>query len=95
MREERIRKSQKSLAFSRKKWYTNTRARVYRARRAGVAELADAPDLGSGVFHVQVQVLSPVPKIDKFRQRLVDFTFSLLTLHFSLFSFETCRSGNK
>ena len=28
---------------------------------AGVAELADAPDLGSGVFHVQVQVLSPAP----------------------------------
>ncbi|MBQ2274484.1 MAG: hypothetical protein II334_03340, partial [Clostridia bacterium] len=25
-------------------------------------------------------------KIDKFRVRLVDFTFSLLTLHFSLFS---------
>ena len=29
---------------------------------AGVAELADAPDLGSGVFDVQVQVLSPAPK---------------------------------
>ena len=28
---------------------------------AGVAELADAPDLGSGVFDVQVQVLSPAP----------------------------------
>ena len=26
---------------------------------AGVAELADAPDLGSGVPDVQVQVLSP------------------------------------
>ena len=26
-------------------------------------------------------------KIDKFRQKLVDFTFSLFTLHFSLFSF--------
>ena len=37
----------------------------------------------------------PLPKIDKFRQRLVDFTFSLLTLHFSLFYFETCRLGNK
>ncbi len=30
-------------------------------RRAGVAELADAPDLGSGVLDVQVQVLSPAP----------------------------------
>ena len=29
---------------------------------AGVAELADAPDLGSGVPDVKVQVLSPVPK---------------------------------
>ena len=28
---------------------------------AGVAELADAPDLGSGVPDVQVQVLSPAP----------------------------------
>ena len=28
---------------------------------AGVAELADALDLGSSVFHVQVQVLSPAP----------------------------------
>ncbi len=30
------------------------------ARVAGVAELVDAPDLGSGVFDVQVRVLSPV-----------------------------------
>ena len=29
---------------------------------AGVAELADALDLGSSVFDVQVQVLSPAPK---------------------------------
>ena len=28
---------------------------------AGVAELADAPDLGSGGTPVQVQVLSPAP----------------------------------
>ena len=28
---------------------------------AGVAELADAPDLGSGVPDVQVQLLSPAP----------------------------------
>ena len=27
-----------------------------------MAELADAPDLGSGVYDVQVQVLSPAPK---------------------------------
>ena len=29
------------------------------SENAGVAELADAPDLGSGVHDVQVQVLSP------------------------------------
>lgn len=28
---------------------------------AGVAELADAPDLGSGGIPMQVQVLSPAP----------------------------------
>ncbi len=51
---------------------------------AGVAELADALDLGSSVNDVGVQVPSPAPKIDKVRQNLVDFTFSLLPLHFSL-----------
>ncbi len=30
---------------------------------AGVAELADAPDLGSGVPDVQVRFLSPAPQI--------------------------------
>ena len=34
--------------------------RVY----AGMAELADAPDLGSGSIGVQVQVLLPVPEKD-------------------------------
>ena len=29
-----------------------------------MAELADAPDLGSGGYPVQVQVLSPAPKKD-------------------------------
>ena len=29
---------------------------------ADVAELADVPDLGSGVYDVQVQVLSSAPK---------------------------------
>ena len=32
------------------------------AAYAGVAELADAPDLGSGGIPVQVQVLSPAPR---------------------------------
>ena len=34
---------------------------MYNNHYAGVAELADAPDLGSGVPDVQVQVLSPAP----------------------------------
>ena len=34
---------------------------IYRYQHAGVAKLADAPDLGSGGSTVQVQVLSPVP----------------------------------
>ena len=29
---------------------------------AAMAELADAPDLGSGISDVQVQVLSPAPR---------------------------------
>ena len=33
----------------------------YYGWRAGVAELADAPDLGSGGISVKVQVLSPAP----------------------------------
>ena len=32
--------------------------------RADMAELADAPDLGSGVFDVQVQVLLSAPDND-------------------------------
>ena len=36
---------------------------------AGVAELADAPDLGSGISDVQVQVLSPAPFFISFRFR--------------------------
>ena len=34
---------------------------LYYISYAGVAELADAPDLGSGVFDVGVQVPSPAP----------------------------------
>ncbi len=39
-----------------KSWLT---AYIFQITYAGVAELADAPDLGSGVPDVQVQVLSP------------------------------------
>jgi hypothetical protein len=41
-----------------------------------VAELADAPDLGSGGFTVQVQVLSPAPN-----KKNVSSTVFLFGLH--------------
>ena len=40
---------------------TNTRKKGILISPAGMAELADAPDLGSGVLDVQVQVLLPAP----------------------------------
>lgn len=40
------------------KWYYNF------SRYAGVAELADAPDLGSGAFGVGVRVPSPAPLVN-------------------------------
>ena len=48
---------------------------------AGVAELADAPDLGSGGNTVQVQVLSPAPKSTRFVRVL-----SILLIPYSLFT---------
>ncbi len=57
---------------------------------AGVAELADAPDLGSGGIPVQVQVLSPAPKKQSTLRVLFFFgyryvTQNLLTRPSSLF----------
>ena len=43
---------------------TNGGCSCYNNINAGVAELADAPDLGSGISDVQVQVLSPAPDND-------------------------------
>ena len=45
------------LTFNQVVRGSNPRCLMY--VNAGVAELADAPDLGSGVNDVQVQVLSP------------------------------------
>ena len=42
-----------------------------KAKYAGVVKLADTPDLGSGVFDVQVQILSPAP----YRVFIRDFTY--------------------
>ena len=42
-------------------WQTKVVKREKLIIYAGVAELADAPDLGSGGNTVQVQVLSPAP----------------------------------
>ena len=61
---------------------------------AGVAELADAPDLGSGVPDVQVQVLSPAP--DRAVFGLLFFYFYFIKnrdryLQFSDCSFLFCK----
>ena len=50
--------------FFKKVKLTNGRCFCYNIINAGVAELADAPDLGSGISDVQVQVLSPAPYYD-------------------------------
>ena len=42
---------------------------------AGMAELADAPDLGSGGITVQVQVLLPAPNKNNPNLILMDFGF--------------------
>ena len=44
------------------------KADVFHERSADMAELADAPDLGSGVYDVQVQVL--LSALDIFRKAL-------------------------
>ena len=44
---------------------------------AGVAELADAPDLGSGGTPVQVQVLSPAPSLNSLNFFTVGKKFGL------------------
>ena len=51
---------------------------------AGMAELADAPDLGSGVFDVQVQVLLPAP-LKRVRTQLASglFSFAKIKMYFS------------
>ncbi len=49
-----------------------------------MAELADAPDLGSGVPDVQVRFLSPAPKRND--NLLTKIVVSFCTLHSSLFS---------
>ena len=50
--------SMKVLDTGARKWYNFF---VIEIKYADVAELADAPDLGSGVYDVQVQVLSSAP----------------------------------
>ena len=57
---------------------------TYYFKYAGVAELADALDLGSSVFDVQVQVLSPAPNENPFA-KVDGFSFVFFTIHFSSF----------
>ena len=49
-------------------------------RLAGVAELADAPDLGSGVNDVGVQVPSPAPNSRKPNLKPIGEGFGFLVL---------------
>ena len=58
---------------------------LYLMGHAGVAELADAPDLGSGVPDVQVQVLSPAPV------ESLDTLFRVLRLFFFMVSTSRLR----
>ncbi len=44
-------------------WTNAEEYRIIEKQYAGMAELADAPDLGSGVPDVQVQVLLPAPTL--------------------------------
>ncbi len=44
---------------------------------AGVVELADTPDLGSGISDVQVQVLSPAPSLNSLNLFTVGRMFGL------------------
>ncbi len=46
-----------------------TMIKPFQAIYADVAELADAPDLGSGVYDVQVQLLSSAPNEEKQMKR--------------------------
>ena len=53
-------------------------SKKWHQKYAGVAELADALDLGSSVTHVQVQVLSPAPESP---QLFEDFYFFKILLY--------------
>ena len=49
--------------------------RVERNMYAGVAELADAPDLGSGVYDVGVRGLSPAPYLPHVFAKYMGFLY--------------------
>ena len=57
----------KKVKFILTKGKQNVNIKNVRKRHAGVAELADALDLGSSVTDVGVQVLSPAPISQSFR----------------------------
>ena len=58
---------------------------------AGVAELADAPDLGSGGITVEVQVLLPAPNDANLNRQMVYFLDGL----FVAFSFVKAKRAEE
>ena len=70
---------------------TNTRKKGILILPAGMAELADAPDLGSGVLDVQVQVLLPAPT--KNAVESLHSVFLLLTFTWTACSVPSAQSA--
>ena len=69
------------MFFWLQRWTNGGGYRIIVKQYAGMAELADAPDLGSGVPDVQVQVLLPAPT---FRQQVFLKLHRRLSLQSSL-----------
>ena len=80
------------LPMSASSRLTNTRKKGILILLAGMAELADAPDLGSGVLDVQVQVLLPAPTKKRCGISPQRFSFAYFYLDSLLCAFCSKRS---